>query len=162
MIRPLRKTEQNLLEIFLYEAIFIPEGMPKPPRSILPIPELQVYIAGFGTQDADTAFVAEENNVVAGAVWARIMHDYGHIDDKTPSLAISLLPEFRGRGLGTALLSKILTFLGTKGYPQVSLAVQKENRAFHLYQRAGFEIVRDNGEEYIMAKRLYERGPNHD
>lgn len=39
------------------------------------------------------------------------MEDYGHIDVDTPSLAISLLPEYRGQGIGTKLLSNLL--LGT-------------------------------------------------
>lgn len=32
-----------------------------------------------------------------GAVWTRIMDDYGHVDDDTPSFAISLYKEYRGQ-----------------------------------------------------------------
>ena len=41
-IRPLKLTEYGLLEDFLYEAIFIPEGVQAPPRDIIDLPELQV------------------------------------------------------------------------------------------------------------------------
>ena len=45
------------------------------------------FIDGFGTRDGDICFVAESDGVIVGAVWVRIMDDYGHIDDKTPSFA---------------------------------------------------------------------------
>lgn len=47
-IREIRKNEHPILSEFLYEAIFIPEGMDKPPKSIIEQPELQVYIEDFG------------------------------------------------------------------------------------------------------------------
>ena len=89
-IRKIKETEYSLLEDFLYEAIFVPEGVDPPPRSIVNAPELQVYIKNFGTQKHDKALVAEADNKIIGAVWVRIMNDYGHIDDDTPSFAISL------------------------------------------------------------------------
>ena len=91
----------------MYEAIFIPEGIEKPPKSIIVKPELQVYIADFGKED-DWCLVAETKEKVVGAVWVRIMNDYGHIDDRTPSLAISLYEEYRNLGIGTALMETML------------------------------------------------------
>jgi len=43
--------------------------------------------------------VAEVDGKIVGAVWVRIMNDYGHIDNETPSLAISLYKEYRGLAL---------------------------------------------------------------
>ncbi len=48
IIRPISDGEERLLEDFLYEAIFVPEGISAPPKSIINQPELQVYIADFG------------------------------------------------------------------------------------------------------------------
>ena len=87
-IRELSSNEYKILEDFLYEAIFLPEGVDSPSRDIIKQPELQLYISEFGKED-DNAFVAEIDGKVVGAVWTRIMNDYGHIDDETPSLAIS-------------------------------------------------------------------------
>lgn len=117
-------------------------------------PELQVYISGFGTQTHDRAMVAEVDAKPVGAVWVRIMKDYGHVDDDTPSFALSLLREYRGLGIGTALMREMLALLRTEGYRQASLAVQKENFAVKLYQKTGFQIVSENEEEYIMINRL--------
>ena len=83
-----------------------------------------------------------------------IMDDYGHVDEDTPSLAISVLEEFRQCGIGTALMQQMLTALKQQGYPQVSLSVQKANYAARMYEKLGFEIVEDKEEEYIMVHRL--------
>ena len=152
-IREIRKSEYSVLSDFLYEAVFIPKGMDKPPRSIIEKPELQVYIADFGKAD-DWCLVAETRQKIVGAVWARIMNDYGHIDDKTPSLAISLYEEYRGLGIGTALMKAMLLLLKDKKYKQASLSVQKQNYAANMYRNTGFEVVNENEEEYIMVCKL--------
>lgn len=154
IIRPLRPDETPLLRDFLYEAIYLPEGMPSPPRSVIDLPELQVYIRDFGIRPDDYCLVAENSGKVVGAVWVRQMNDYGHVDNHTPSLAISLFKEFRGRGIGTRLMKEILGLLHSQGYRQVSLSVQKANPAVRLYTRLGFEAVRETEEEYIMVCRL--------
>lgn len=152
-IREIRESEYPILSDFLYEAIFIPEGMEKPPKSIIRQPELQVYIADFGKTD-DWCFVAETNGRIIGAVWVRIMNDYGHIDGATPSFAISLYEEYRNLGIGTALMKAMLQFLKEKGYQQTSLSVQKANYAVNMYRKLGFEVVDENEEEYIMICKL--------
>ncbi len=153
-IRELQKEEYLLLDHFLYEAIFIPEGVEPPPKTIITSPELQVYVEHFGESKDDWGLMAEVDGKVAGAVWVRIMNDYGHIDNETPSLAISLYKEYRGLGIGTAMMKEILNLLKSHGYSQVSLSVQKANYATKMYQTVGFEIVRENEEEYLMICHL--------
>ncbi|NBI88088.1 N-acetyltransferase [Lachnospiraceae bacterium] len=153
-IRELKQEEVKVLDEFLYEAIFIPEGIEAPARDIINLLELQVYVTDFGKQKGDICFIAEADNVIAGAVWVRIMNDYGHVDNKTPSFAISLLQQYRKKGIGTALMKRMLLELKKQGYKQASLAVQKMNYAVHMYKKVGFEIVDENDEEYIMICRL--------
>ncbi len=150
-IRKIQKQEYPLLDHFLYEAIFVPEGVEPPPKTIITSPELQVYVEHFGKSKDDWGLVAEVEGKIVGAVWVRIMNDYGHIDEETPSLAISLYKEYRGFGIGTAMMKEILALLKSHGYKQVSLSVQKANYAAKLYLKAGFEIVRESEEEYIMV-----------
>lgn len=152
-IREIKESEYSVLSDFLYEAIFIPKGMEKPSKSIIEQPELQVYIADFGKAD-DWCLVAEVKEKIVGAVWVRVMNDYGHIDDETPSLAISLYEEYRHLGLGTALMKEMLRFLKHKGYKQTSLSVQKANYAVNMYQKVDFQVVGENEEEYIMVCQL--------
>lgn len=149
-IREITKEEYGILTDFLYEAIFIPKGVSAPPREIIYQPELQVYVNDFGEYKSDIALVAEADGKIVGAVWVRIMNDYGHIDDETPSFAISLYKDYRNNGIGTALMEAMLNKLKTEGYNQASLAVQKENYAVKMYKKVGFRVVDENDEEYIM------------
>ena len=154
LIRKLRAGETALLKDFLYEAIFIPEGVEPPARDIVEQPELKLYYEDFGRGSADHCLVAEAEGDVVGAVWTRIMNDYGHVDDKTPSFAISLLPKYRGLGIGTRLMKDMLALLKEQGFRRASLAVQKANYAVRMYKNVGFEIVGDNDEEFIMVCTL--------
>ncbi len=152
--RPLQPSETELLKTFIYEAIFIPEGVEPPPFDIIFRPEIALYYEGFGNGRADNCIVAEVDGKVVGAVWTRIMNDYGHVDDKTPSFAISLLKEFRNQGIGTELMRRMLQLLKNQGYKQASLAVQKANYAVRMYKKVGFEIVDENTEEFSMVCHL--------
>ena len=154
-IREIRQEEYPCLETFLYEAIYIPAGEMPPAREIIFKPELRVYIEAFGKKD-DFCMVADVAGKLAGAVWIRIMRDYGHIAADIPSLAISVLPEYRGYGMGTQLLQAMLDHVYWKGYRGVSLSVQKENYAYRMYAKAGFRIYRETEEEYIMLYRFDE------
>lgn len=152
--RVLRNDEIALLKEFLYEAIFIPEGATLPPKDIVEKPELRVYIDGFGTRQGDNCLVAVIDNKVVGAVWTRIMNDYGHVDDEIPSFAISLYKEYRGQGIGTKLIKEMLSLLKMQGFKKASLAVQKANYAVSMYEKVGFHTVDENEEEYIMVCEL--------
>ena len=147
VIRGLKQNEINLLDTFLYEAIFIPEGVQAPSKDIIEHPDLQIYVADFGKKD-------DFDGKVVGAVWTRIINGYGHVDDTTPSLSISLLKEYRNLGIGTELMKQILLTLKERKYKQVSLSVQKINYAVSMYKKVGFEIVRKNKEDYVMICKL--------
>ncbi len=156
IIREIEEDEYSALDEFLYEAIFIPEGVQAPSKSIILNDDLQVYVKDFGSKKDDKCFVAESEGKIVGAVWVRIMKDYGNVDDRTPSFAISLYKEYRGYGIGTKLMKTMLGHLRKSGYSQCSLAVQKANYAVKMYLHVGFEIVDENEEEYIMICRLSE------
>ena len=141
-IREIRKKEYPLLGDFLYDAVFVPEGTPPPPKSIVDLPELQVYIRDFGRRKDDLCFLAEVKGMPVGAVWTRIMNDYGHVEDGVPSLAISVRKEYRGGGIGTALMRTILGELRKRGYEKVSLSVQKANYAVGCIGMSVFSLLR--------------------
>ncbi len=151
IFRELRPDEYDLLKTFLYEAIFIPEGETPPERSIIELPELALYYEDFGKGAADYCLAADDDGLVVAAAWTRIMDDYGHIDDETPSLAMSVLKNHRGQGIGTRLLQELISLLSEKGYKRISLSVQKANYAVRMYDRAGFRTILENDDEYIMV-----------
>ena len=57
-IREIKPIEYYVLENFLYEAIYIPEGVELPPKFIIEKPELQVYVKDFGKFKDDKCLVA--------------------------------------------------------------------------------------------------------
>ena len=152
-IRNIDSSELYLLKDFLYEAIF-QRDMDNPlPKDVITKPELQVYIKDFG-KETDYCLVAEYENEILGCVWTRIIageiKGFGNIDDKTPEFAISVLKNYRGYGIGTSLMQAMLKLLKAEGYKKTSLAVQKDNYAYKMYEKMGFKIVGQNEEEFLM------------
>lgn len=155
VIRKMQPEEYPLLEDFLYEAIFVPEGFEgEIPRSVIyDDPKCRAAFEGFGEHADDRALVAVVDGDAVGACWVRTTDEYGHIDDATPSFSISLYEQYRGKGIGTAMMRAMLEELRDAGYARASLSVQKENPATHLYQRLGFKIIGDgaNNTEWLMT-----------
>ena len=153
-IRELRPEEVPLLETFLYEAIFQRDPDHPLPRDVIRQPELWMYVDGFGSRRGDCCLCAEENGRVIGAVWTRIIPGYGHVDDGAPEFAISLLPDARGRGVGTQLMRAMLAELPKRGFARATLAVQKDNHALKMYKNVGFTVIGESDEEFIMEWRM--------
>ncbi|MBP2622572.1 GNAT family N-acetyltransferase [Streptococcus oricebi] len=157
MIRPLKSSEIPLLAEFLYQAIFLPPGVPAPDRAIIDLPELQLYIEDFGQKEGDLALVVEQAGQVVGSVWVRLMKDYGYLDDQTPSLSISLLPAYRGQGLGSQLMRAMFEELKARAYKQLSLSVSKDNPAAAWYRWLGFQLVEERETDYLMVYHLEDK-----
>ena len=155
-VRVMQRADYECLNEFLYQAIFIPQGMPPPKRNVIENPSIVIYTKDFGTKPGDLGVVAEQNGQVVGAAWTRIIPAYGHIDDETPELAISILPDFRSCGIGTKLIKKLFDVLKGNGYKQTSLSVQKDNPAVRFYRRLGYEEAGEGAghTDYLMVKRL--------
>ena len=66
IIRKIRPEEHDLLREFLYQAIYLPEGVEPPPRSVVDLPELQVHVTDFGTRPGDYCMAAEAEGKVEG------------------------------------------------------------------------------------------------
>lgn len=69
--------------------------------------------------------------------------------DQIRLVDIALMPEWRGAGIGSQLLHKILV-RGKAANKPVTLHVEAYNPALHLYQGLGFEHVNTNGVYYLM------------
>lgn len=158
IIRSIKPHESDcILKDFLYEAIFVPKGIEPPSKDIINHPDLRIYYENFGTRFGDVGLVAELDNKIVGAAWSRIIKDYGHIDDETPSLSMSLYADYRARGIGTKLLHSLLDELEKEGFKQVSLSVQKENYAVSMYEQSGFEVFKENDTDLVMKLMLNNR-----
>ncbi len=155
LVRPLNKNDEPFLWEMLYQAIYVPEGQPLPPRSIIHQPELAKYVEHWG-QPGDTGFAAVDPllDQPVGACWLRLLtgdqRGYGWVSDDIPELSIAMLPEYRGKGLGSRLIQQTLEEAKGK-FPGVSLSVSRGNPAEGLYRRMGFEEVAGDENSSVMS-----------
>ena len=137
-ITAMRPEEYPLLVEFLYQAIHVSPGTPAPDRSVVELPELRRYIEGFGRPD-DACMVARaglpNGPQIMGAAWARIFPNnsagYGTIDTATPEVSISLLPDWRNRGIGHRLMTALLDRLRTDGHAAANQSCGRQDAPSH-------------------------------
>ncbi len=111
------------------------------------------YVRGWG-RAGDTAVIALENGFPVGAAWFRLFTGaepgYGFVDERTPELAIAVVPSKRGHGVGEELLVALVERARASGYEALSLSVEPGNPARKLYERHGFEVVGQGPEAWTM------------
>jgi ribosomal protein S18 acetylase RimI-like enzyme len=157
-IRRLSHPDQQFLREMLYQSLYVPEGSRPFPRDVVNQPEIAKYVRAWG-RAGDIGFVAIDvgSGEPVGAAWLRLLtgdeRGYGYVDDETPELGMAVLPEYRGRGVGSELLKRLLKSAGAV-YRSVCLSVSVDNPAVRLYGRAGFERVCECGASLTMVKRL--------
>lgn len=78
---------------------------------------------------------------------------FGHVNDQTPELGMAVLPEYRGQGIGTSLLSCLIKW-AEDHYENISLSVASENPVRRLYERQGFIAVGKHGGSVTMKRKL--------
>jgi ribosomal protein S18 acetylase RimI-like enzyme len=156
-IRYALKQDYLFLKIFLYEAIFTPEGEEPRPFSILENPPVSKYIKGWKRRD-DIGFMAENDGEIIGAIWARFFNStekgYGYVADDIPELSMSILKDYRNNSIGSELLNQLFRELKRKKIAKVSLSVDKRNKAAAFYQKHNFEIVNESGNSLTMLKSI--------
>lgn len=158
-VRPIKKDDTPFLWEMLYESLFVPEGREPFSKDIIKEPFLSKYVDGWG-KEGDFGFIAITNeDRPIGSITARFFNEnnksYGYIDKDTPELGMAIISEFRGKGIGTALLDQLVEEAKKKGIEKLSLSVDPTNRAaLHLYQRFGFKEVGIVGTSINMITEL--------
>jgi ribosomal protein S18 acetylase RimI-like enzyme len=84
---------------------------------------------------------------IDGAPAGRLYVDRGSDDIRV--IDIALLPEYRGRGVGSALLQSLLDE-AAEARKRVSIHVELNNPARRLYERLGFQPVATRGIYLLM------------
>ena len=145
-IRPAVAEDQAFITEMQYAALFRPDGEPAFPAAIVEQPEIARYHERFATRDGDVGRIAEDRDGrPIGAAWVRRVDGFGFVDAETPELGIAVVPDRRGRGVGTVLLESLVAAV-----PRMSLSVDRRNPAVHLYERFGFAAVRSDGEHSLV------------
>lgn len=141
-LRPAAPGDVDFLHEMLYEAAHWRPGGPRPdPAEARADPRIAQYADGFG-RPGDAGVVAEEDGRPVGAAWYRRFTAAapadGFVEESIPEVAIAVVPDARGRGLGTALLRALLERAAADGLAAVSLSVNDANPARGLYVKLGF------------------------
>lgn len=148
-VRPATSADQAFISEMQYEALFVPPGEPAFERSVLDEPAIARYHVGFGTMAGDVGVIAEApDGRPIGAAWVRLVDGFGFVDHETPELAIAVVDEARGAGVGSALLRELLQRVS-----RVSASVDERNPVIRLYRRFGFELERTEGDHTSVLVR---------
>ena len=129
-----------LWEMLYYAAHMPEEGIPSSDAA-RDHPRLDMWVNDWG-RASDRGMIAFDPGTSRklGAAWLRLLpagFSTGYIDDATPELAIAVLPECTGQGIGSALLSALIDSVRAE-FPAIVLTVRDGNPARRLYERHGF------------------------
>ena len=128
-------------------------------------PELNIYDRFYGLSSKDLGLYALYEHKIAGAVWIRLLKEEdgasAFVDANTPILNIAVKPDFRGKGIGYAMLEQLLLEAGAV-FEQISVSVVKDSQAVKLFEKVGFTKVEasegksliDGSEIFTMLKKL--------
>lgn len=158
-IRAAEEQDISFLWDMLFESLYVKQGEKPFDRSILEEPSMRKYMEGWG-REGDFGLIAESlDGVPLGSATARIFPEsdrgYGYVAPDVPELGMALTSESRGKGVGAALLHRLLEGLRERGAKRVSLSVDPDNEAaMKLYRRFGFKEVGWEGTSLTMVAKL--------
>ncbi|GAF06111.1 acetyltransferase [Paenibacillus pini JCM 16418] len=142
----------------LYESMYVPEGHEPLSRDILQDPHISKYMEGWGRK-GDYGLVAISEGKPVGSITIRYLSEdnkgYGYVSDDIPELGMAISQNYRGQGIGSALLHRLFEDLRSKNVTKVSLSVDPNNRAaMKLYRKFGFHKVGMEGTSITMVANL--------
>jgi ribosomal protein S18 acetylase RimI-like enzyme len=115
------------------------------------------YVEGWG-RPGDRGLILIDESFPVGAAWYRLFTEarpgYGFLDEETPELTIAVVPSKRGRGFGEELLTALIEQARADGHVAMSLSVERDNPALKLYERFGFNAVREVDSTVVMRADL--------
>jgi ribosomal protein S18 acetylase RimI-like enzyme len=100
--------------------------------------------------DAENSIIRLEKEKIGRLIVNRNAADLKLID-------ISLLPEFRGSGVGTKIITDLQSEAGEKNLPLTLKVARNNPSAFRLYQKLGFQTT---GEDEIYVSMEWRKIKN--
>ncbi len=160
----LRSSEQKIATDMLYYAARLDDAG----KTVEDVPELIMFQRYYGLNANDLGVYALSGHNLSGAAWIRLFREYdapnAYVDEMTPILTIGVKPEFRGQGIGTAMLDQLLQEAAAL-YEQISVSIVHDSAAIRFYERFGFVRVEgskqtspiDGAPVLIMLKKLVQQ-----
>ena len=110
--------------------------------------DLSIYTKFYGLTTKDLGLYTLVDNKIAGAIWSRELNN----NRETPVLSVAILPEFKGKGIGSFMMEQFLQEAGAV-YEQISIDITHKPKAIKFYEKFGFEKTEDS-DNLIMIKKL--------
>jgi mycothiol synthase len=105
------------------------------------VEEISYYANLSRCSPEDVVFACDGDKVI-GYCWTRTIHKAGVNEGKGQIFMLGVDPDYRGRGVGKAVLFAGLLYLKEKGFQIAELTVDSENQAaYTLYRSVGFEVL---------------------
>jgi ribosomal protein S18 acetylase RimI-like enzyme len=148
----LRSSEQKIVTDMLHYAYRLDET----DKKIQDFPELEIYDRFYGLSSKDLGLYALSEHKIAGAAWIRLLKE-----DEPPILTIGVKPEFRGTGIGSAMLEQLFLEAGAL-FERISVSVLNNEKSVSFFKKHGFAEVKnslnkspiDESEVITMLKEL--------
>jgi RimJ/RimL family protein N-acetyltransferase len=97
--------------------------------------------------------IVEDESKVVG--WCRLWPSACIAQAPEVELGVGLLPAYRNRGLGTALICQILAWARLTGLRRVVLTSRGDNtRALHVFRQCGFQTLNTSNGQIEMAYQI--------
>jgi ribosomal protein S18 acetylase RimI-like enzyme len=144
-VRSATQADVQFLREMVRQAAIEPGAVEPRLEDVLQDERLARYIVDW-RRPGDGGVIAEVDGHPVGAAWYRRFSrkepGYGFVDEGIPELSIGIVPEMRGRGIGRALLVRLIGQARAESLPALSLSVSVHNQvAMHLYESLGFRTV---------------------
>lgn len=133
-----------LMYMMLFEAAATNPDIAKLDREVaLSLPQIRKYVEGWGRDGDECVVASEAAGKPLGAAWYRLFSaedpGYGFVREDVPELTIGVADNARGRGIGSALMKRVIEVAKDEGYNSLSLSVKRDSKAVGLYERFGFK-----------------------
>lgn len=157
-VRGATSHDAAFIETVLVDAVNWDPQRAVPRKQALATPSNRHYAEGW-PREGDVGVIAEdEQGRPIGAAWFRFFDvgdpGYGFVADEIPELAIGVVEERRGEGVGDALLTELENEARRRGLRALSLSVEAANPALELYRRHGYREVARVGAARTMVLDL--------
>ncbi|MDD5400557.1 MAG: GNAT family N-acetyltransferase [Sulfurimonas sp.] len=130
----LRSSEQKIATDMLHYAYRLDETGKK----VQDFAELDIYCRFYGLSSKDLGLYALSEHKIAGAAWIRLLKE-----DQPPILTIGVKPEFRGMGIGSAMLEQLFLEAGAL-FERMSVSVLNNEKSVGFFKKHGFVEVENS------------------
>ncbi len=153
IFQKITKSDIELQKNLLFVALWTPKDEPKHDRKVLELPHISEYFESWGKRDDLGFFVFSNDGHSVGIIQARIKSSQNGKYSNYPEIAIAVLPEYCGEGVGSLLMDKLISEIGNN-YDGLRLGVHPKNEvAIKLYEKFGFVVYETGNGGYLQMVR---------